>query len=55
MLKDESHPTFGDSLIGHFRAVQKNAALIRPFQSGENSQQRRLAATGRPQKGDELA
>ena len=55
MLEDEPHSAFGNALIGHFRAVQKNASLIRSFQSGKNAQQRRLAATGWPQEGDELA
>jgi hypothetical protein len=55
MLEHESHPAFADPLVRHLRALEKDASMIRPFQSGQNSQQRCLAATGGAEKGHQLA
>src|SRR6185437_7906548 len=55
MLENEPHATFSDSPIRRLRAVQKDTSSIRFFQSGKNSQQRRLATTGRAEEGHEFA
>ena len=40
---------------GQVLAVDDDAAAVEPLEARENPQRRRLATTGRPQQGDELA
>ena len=54
VLKNETHVTFARCLIRDVFAFEFDSARIRKFEAGDDAQEGRLAATGRPQERNEL-
>src|SRR6267378_214919 len=55
MLEHESYATVGDTLIRHLDAMQENSSLVGPLQSGQDSQQGSLSATGGAEERNEFS
>ena len=55
MLEHESYAPVGDTLIRHLDIMKENSSLVGPLQSGQDSQQGRLAATGGPEERNEFS
>ncbi len=55
MLEDEADAALADRDRRGVRLVEQDPAAVRVFQPGYHAQQRGLAGTGRPEKGDEFA
>ena len=55
VLKDKSYPAFTHVALGRVLAIEQYAAAVGRFQSGNDAEQRRLAAAGRAKQSHQFA
>ncbi len=55
MLEHEADMALAHVLVGGIDAIDENAAAVGALEPRDDPEQRRLAATRRPEKGDELS
>jgi len=54
VLEDEPQPPGAHRMVGHVDVVEKDLPRVGELQAGEDPQERRLAAAGRAEQGEQL-